>query len=130
MTPPTNNNNRLPHQNTILPLLFLLLTTALTVTNAQCPNNCDPCIGRTVNYIQCPTTNCAQFVQCIDGVTSQTFSCAAGLMFDIGTSSCGWIDPTIQGKLLCTIGIFIRYVGRFVCWHLIFFGVGGGIVFL
>ena len=96
MTPPTNNNMRLPHQTTIL---FLLSTTALTVTNAQCPNNCDPCIGRTVNYIQCPTTNCAQFVQCIDGVTSQTFSCAAGLLFDIGTSSCGWIDPTIQGKL-------------------------------
>ena len=97
MTPPTNNI-RLPHQTKILSLL-LLTTTTLTVTNAQCPNNCDPCIGRTVNYIQCPSTNCAQFVQCIDGVTSQTFSCAAGLMFDIGTSSCGWIDPTIQGKL-------------------------------
>ena len=118
MTPPTKKHS-LPNQKRGGSLLFFLsviIATLPTKTNAQCPNDCDPCIGRNVNYIQCPTTDCAQFVQCTDGKTSQTFNCAAGLMFDAGTSSCGWVDPTIQGKLYVYMICGQVFVFHEVCW--------------
>ena len=45
-------------------------------------------------------------------------------MFDIGTSSCGWIDPTIQGKLLLCRAFFVGTLFYFVLGGILFFVVG------